>query len=122
MSHLIQIKLIDTLKPDRVIFIDKDGNDTASIASTLFFMTPKIVTIRSAWTEKDVEIYEAILHSSTLLYRERPIRKFKFQRMADYIPRLEEINKTPGFWTKLAPVMSSLFPHRTDKSGFIPNF
>jgi len=121
MSHLIQIKLIDTLKPDRVIFIDKDGNDTASIASTLFFMTPKLFH-HSAWTEKDVEIYEAILHSSTLLYRERPIRKFKFQRMTDYLSWLEEINKTPGFWTKSTPAISSLFSNGTDKASFIPFF
>jgi|GEM_PF-2898153 len=119
MNQLIQLKIIDTLQPDRVIFLDKDGNDASSIASTLFYMTPKLLTPATA-SEKEIEIYEALLHSSTLLYRERVLRKPKFERMVDYISWIEELKASAGFLTKTTPVLNSLLPHGIYKATYIP--
>ena len=119
VTQFMQLKIVDSIKPDRVIFLDKDGTDFASYASTLFFMSPKLFA-ETSWDEKELETYEAILHSSTLLYRQRVLRKGKFERFADVVAWTEEVGNSPGFWLSFSKAFDPLFPGGALKANFIP--
>ena len=121
LNHLLQLKVVDALHPDRVIFLDKDGTDTSSIASTLFMMSPKLFT-PEGWIEKDLQTYEALLYSSTLLYRERNLRKVKFDRFVNYLNWLEQAKNSGIFSEEFYSTFSPLLPNGTLAAHFITAF
>jgi hypothetical protein len=119
INQFIQLKVVDALHPDRVIFLDKDGTDTSSIASTLFMMSPKLFR-PEGWVEKDLQTYEALLYSSTLLYRERNLLKGKFDRFLSYVNWLEQAKNSGVFREEFQLAFGPLLPNGALAATFIP--
>lgn len=93
--YFLQLKMLDSLKPDHVGLICKDGLDIASTAGAGLFAFMKLLH-QERLSENDQEHLELMLYGPCLINRERLTLPDRFNRMLNAIKTVENIREHFG--------------------------
>lgn len=111
---LIELKVLDILKPESFSFTCKDGVDTGSVESTALFVLSHFVNDQK-FEEKDGDFLSVLLFAPALLMRERGVHPDRMQRFLGFVKRLESSVGEAGalaFRKKFRRIMNPLFANQ----------
>ena len=92
---LLQLKLIEIVKPDSFSLTCKDGIDISGAANTQLYAFLKIIN-NEAFTSEDIEHLDLILYAPSLLNRERNMLPDRFNRMISVLRTIEHVRDEFG--------------------------
>jgi len=104
---LLQLKLLDVIKPVSFSLTCKDGVDIGATANAALMAFIKLIS-RAKLTDSDREQINLVLHSPALLVRERIVMADRFNRMLSALRTVEALRNEQG---------AENFP-KTIKEGF----
>lgn len=93
---LIELKLIDIIKPDCLSLTCKDGIDESGYSNGVLFLFLKMIS-REILDEPSREYLNSIIYGPAILIRERPMRPEEFNRLMCIVRCLESARHTQGF-------------------------
>lgn len=106
---LLQLKIIECLKPDVVGFSCKDGLDVTCAASAELFCFLKLLS-QERLSENDQEYLDLMLYGPCLMVRERVMIPERFQRMLNVVKVIEQVRGQYG-QAGFASLIQELFGH-----------
>lgn len=92
---ILQLKLIDIVRPEIFSFMCKDGIDVGSTASAELYAFLKLIHAES-FTDEDVERLNLILYTTPILVRERILIPERFNRMLNVLKKIESTRNEFG--------------------------
>lgn len=84
------LKLIEWINPDSVVFISKDGLDTAVSSIAALFFCAKHLMAKQKFSEQDRDFIFWILYGAPLLVRERALHKQEALRCIHFLETFEK--------------------------------
>ncbi len=97
---MIELKLIELLKPSRLIHCSKDGLDVSGTSTASLLA---LLQAEKQWSEKDQERFFALLFVPTMMQRERTPHPERMERLESLLRRLEE---SGSYLTEFAPLFT----------------
>lgn len=86
--HLIELKIIELIKPNYLTLSSKDGLDSAAEANVGLLALIRLGQ-GEGWREKEIEALITLLFGPTLLLRERVVHQERFERLHSLLQVLE---------------------------------
>lgn len=92
---LLQLKLLEWIKPQSFSLMCKDGIDVGAVHVGLLFAFLKLVS-NQEWVESDWELLNLTLHAPALLLRERALLPEPYHRMVSALKWIEQVREEVG--------------------------